>query len=71
MHGEGSVFIPNQGWHIFGGQGKRPIYAQKLTGLDESWQKGDPEVYLSHSDNYKCIVQVSGKIKSLLSFNLE
>ena len=53
----GSVYVPNEGWFVFGGLSSKLTHAQKLATIDDAWEEG-PELYNGKSDYYHCLVQV-------------
>ena len=55
--GSANVYVPNQGWFIFGGDGNTLTRSQKLTKIDGDWELG-PNVYNSKVVTGGCIVQV-------------
>lgn len=63
ISGEGSVFIPDRGWFIFGGHDRllkdSATFAQRLADLDAKWERG-PSLYMPYADSTKCVIQVKG-----------
>jgi hypothetical protein len=56
----GSVYVPSQGWVIFGGLLSSLLTAQKLPSIDGKWEAGPP-LYQNLIDNQHCLVQVKTK----------
>jgi hypothetical protein len=52
-----SVFVPNHGWFIFGGDGNTLLTSQKLQTLSGNWTAGGPNLY--QNDFFNCGIQVS------------
>ena len=64
-HGASSVYMPDQGWFLFGGNNLTS--SQKLTNIDSNWEKG-PAVF-TPSIYHQCAVQVIKRHKILLRFS--
>jgi hypothetical protein len=52
-----SVFVPNQGWFIFGGAGNSLKNSQKLPTISSSWEVG-PYLYQGRPVSQQCSLQV-------------
>jgi hypothetical protein len=62
-----SVYVPSEGWIVFGRLGNSLETAQKLTSLDSDWKAG-PALLQGYHKEAQCLVQV---IKKETKFHVE
>ena len=52
-----SVYVPSEGWIVFGRLGNSLNTSQKLTSLDSDWKAGPAQLQGYHKEA-QCLVQV-------------
>jgi hypothetical protein len=63
----GGVFVPGQGFVIFGGGAKNLTNVQQLRSLDGQWELG-PSIYEGKTDYNQCVLQVKLKFWPTIYF---
>lgn len=66
----GDVYVPNQGWVIFGGGPAEFTTSQKLTTVDGAWENGPKLHTEDQSDHGLCALQISETVSGFFGGNI-